>query len=458
MTDPNVFVLSADSLRHDRSADPEVMPYVSDLAAGAASFRRAASNGGFTPASFPTMMASRYPSSIDGIGIPDDDSVTTLATELDRAGYRCGVWSDNKFVGPDYNYDRGYESERGYSGRLRDAVRERVDEDGLLFSVAEFGYMHVWKSLKNAVTDSHYYDTADVLNGRAREWLDGLDPASDAVHVWVHYMDPHHPYEPPSEWMPTDLEAVGTRTEANNLTREAVRDDGDGLTEPEVRDVVRLYDAECRFLDNELERFVEGYLRPEGWLGEEDVLVVTSDHGEVLHDYRRWDEIGHGNHFCQECTRVPLVVEAPGLDPVDVDEPVSLVDLVPTVLDVLGVDSPARDLLMGESLLPVARGEATREFVFHDGTMGYHGAQGDGKARFAYEAVGPETPVNTTFDPDAPPTYEERVVDGDADHEGLATFVEETLDRCEELARESEAIDPDSIQVEQHMRDLGYLE
>lgn len=457
MTEPNVFVLSADSLRHDRAVDPDVMPYVASELEASLSFDQAVANGGFTPASFPTMMASRYPSSIDGVGIPDDDSVTTLAEELAEVGHDCAVWSDNKFVGPDYNYDRGYESEGGYESNLRDLVREHVNEDGLLFRALEFGYMRVWKSVKNAVTDSHYYDTAGSLNGRAEQWLDDRDPESDGVHVWVHYMDPHHPYEPPRKWMPEDLEMVDSRTEANNLTRKAVNGDGEGLSKQEVRDVRRLYDAECRYLDDEIERFVEEYLRPEGWLADEDVLVLTSDHGEILHDYELWDEIGHGNFFCQECTRIPLGFVSDRVERATVHEQVSLVDLVPTVLDIVEVEPRAERLMMGDSLLPVARGEANRDPLFHDGTLGFHGAQTTGKQFFNYESAGEATFVDTIYDDDASPTYNEMIVDGDEDHETLRAFVDEMLERCEDLAEEASAVDPDSLQVEQHMRDLGYL-
>jgi arylsulfatase A-like enzyme len=458
VSQPNVFVLSADSLRLDRAVDPDVMPFVASETDAGLSFEHTVSNGGFTPASFPTMMASRYPSSIDGVGIPEEGGVTTLAEELREAGYDCGVWSDNKFVGPDYNYDRGYESRGGYESNLRDRVRQNVDEDGALFRALEFGYMKVWKTLKNAVTDSHYYDPARTLNARAREWLSDRDPENDSVHVWLHYMDSHHPYEPPRDWMPDDLEVVSGRTEANNLTRKAVHDDGEGLTDAELRDVHRLYDAECRYLDTEIQRFVDEFLRPEGWLTGDDLLVLTSDHGEILHDYEQWDEIGHGNFFCQECTRVPLAFVSDRVDAASVDRQVSLIDLVPTVLDIADLDPRTEQLLMGESLLEVARGEAERDPIFHDGTLGFHGAQAPGKKYFNHESLGEGRFLNTTFDPDSAPTYSEQIVEADADHEALASFVERRLAECENLAEEAQAIDPDSLQVEQHMRDLGYLE
>ncbi|MFC7098335.1 sulfatase [Halobaculum marinum] len=448
-TDRNVIIISGDSLRYDRATDPEVMPYLTRRADEGLHFSNAVSNAGFTPGSFPSMMASRYPSSIDGIGIPTEGGVTTLAEELSEVGYECGVWSDNKFVGPDYNYDRGYATGSGYEAGLRDKVREYVDESSRLFALLEFGYMQIWQRVKNALTESHYYSTAADLNGRAQSWLEERDPDSDSVHLWLHYMDSHHPYEPPADWMPDDLETVSNRSEANNVTRRVCKQDGEGCTDAEIRDAGRLYDAECEYLDTQIESFVEDYLVPEGWLTEDDILVITSDHGEIIDDYETWGEFGHGNFFCEECTRVPLILDGP-VESGERDGQVSLVDLVPTLLDLCGIDSPAEDLLMGRSLLddPVET-----EPVFYDGTLDFHGARGQVAKRFNTEAVGEDTYLNTEYG-----DGDERIVDGDERHEELDAFVQEQLATCSELAADTKAIDPDSLQVEQHMKDLGYLE
>jgi arylsulfatase A-like enzyme len=460
----NVFVLSADSLRLDRTLDDDVMPSLVDLGERATRFTNAVSNGPFTPASFPTLLASRYASSIDGVGIPPEGGVTTIAEQLREAGYRTALWSDNKFVGGEYNYDRGYEEGAGYEQSLRDTVREYIDEDGLLFRTLEFGYMRVWKRMKNTAGDSHYYATAGRLNGKARRWLDDLDPDRDDVHVWLHYMDTHHPYEPPEEHMPyEDLEVVTDRTEANNLTRRVVSSDGRDATQAEIADVRTLYDAECRYFDEQVRRFV-GWLREEGWLGAEDVLVVTSDHGEILYQYDTWGVFGHENVFTEECTRIPLIVEGgekggETLPATDVAGQASLVDLMPTLLDLLDLSIP--DSAMGESLVPVVTGRRRAdEFVFYDGTMGYNGVRtDDGRKAFNCEDRGNDEYVRTTFDPAlADREYGEAEPRDGQLEDSLVTEVQRLEREAKRRASDAEAIDPDSIQVEQHMKDLGYLE
>lgn len=457
MSNPNVFVLSADSLRLDRSLDDETMPYLAELGEQATRFTNTVANGPFTPASFPALLASRYASSIKGIGLPEEGGVTTLAEQMFQEGYRTALWSDNKFVGSEYNYSRGYEDGFGYRTSLRDTVREHIDESSLLFRALELGYMQMWKSLKNAAGDSHYYATAADLQAKARGWLEGLDPVRDDVHLWLHYMDTHHPYEPSKAYMPyEELEVVDNRTQANNLTRRVVESDGADVSEAERRDVVRLYDAECTALDAELRTFV-GWLREEGWLGEEDILVLTSDHGEVLSNWDSWGVFGHENVFTEECTRVPLVIDHADLEPRDLEGQASLVDLMPTLLDLVGSDPP-EELVMGESLVPMVRdGSDGLDRVFYDGTLGYHGVRAsDGRKIFNCERHGEDEYLETNY-ANSPTTYDDEPV-GDDVSPDLRADLEDHAARCAQLAEESQGIDPDSLQVEQHMRDLGYLE
>lgn len=454
----NVFVLSADSLRLDRTLDEDVMPFLVERGKAATRFTNTVANGPFTPASFPAMLASRYASSINGIGLPEEGGVTTIAEQLSREGYDTAFWSDNKFVGDEYNYDRGYDISAGYETSLRDTVREYIDEDGLVFSALEFGYMRLWKSLKNTAGDSHYYATAEELNGKARNWLADRDPEADDVHLWLHYMDTHHPYEPADEFMPyDDLEVVENRTEANNVTRRAVRSDGADATPAEIRDVERLYDAECRYLDAQLREFIH-WLEAEGWLGDDDLLVITSDHGEVFAEYEQWQVLGHENLFTEECTRVPLLFEHPDIDTLDVSEQASLIDLLPSVLDIVGVDAPDK-LVMGESIRPlVPDDQDKRELVFYDGTLGYNGVRAaDGRKIFNCERYGEDEYIETTYT-DSPTDYDSEPVKEDTLDEELQAELDDHVKRCSKLAEESEGVSPESLQVQQHMRDLGYLE
>lgn len=105
------------------------------------------------------------------------------------------------------------------------------------------------------------------------------------------------------------------------------------------------------------------------------VIVFGADHGEG------WGEHGtsfHGQNLYDEQVRVPLMIRVPGVAPREVDTPVSLIDLGPTLLDLMGAATPAQ--FMGESLVPFLRGqtpELTRPIVA-EGRMKQSMLLGDG--------------------------------------------------------------------------------
>lgn len=109
------------------------------------------------------------------------------------------------------------------------------------------------------------------------------------------------------------------------------------------------YLDEVRTVDRELGRLVSAL--DDAGLGKRVLYVVSADHGEAFMEH------GVGNHarvIYEEVARIPLVVYGPGVVPREIDEPVSLVDVAPTVLDLFGLPSPGP--FMGQSLGPLLAG------------------------------------------------------------------------------------------------------
>ncbi|MEQ1504870.1 MAG: sulfatase-like hydrolase/transferase, partial [Myxococcota bacterium] len=143
------------------------------------------------------------------------------------------------------------------------------------------------------------------------------------VFAWVHLFDAHWPYDPP----------------------------------PAYADTVpgRPYDGEIAFADHELGRLLAAWDGRSA--GRPSLVVVTADHGEGLGD---GGELTHGFLLHDGTVHVPLLVRGPGFAPgARPDGPVSHVDLVPTVLGVVGV--PGDDRLQGRDLRDGGSGEAYSE-------------------------------------------------------------------------------------------------
>jgi arylsulfatase A-like enzyme/Tfp pilus assembly protein PilF len=161
--------------------------------------------------------------------------------------------------------------------------------------------------------------TANEVVDLALPWLEKVK--EQRFFAWLHFYDPHGPYTPPE---PYATEYAG-----------------------------RPYDGEVAFTDSQLGR-VLSFLESNRLL-DRTVVVVIGDHGESLGDH---GEDSHGFFVYEAATRVPFVIRAPYARLVQrrVADPVRSVDLMPTVLDLLGVPSPKG--ISGRSLVPLMTGDS----------------------------------------------------------------------------------------------------
>lgn len=179
------------------------------------------------------------------------------------------------------------------------------------------------------------------------EWLE-TDPERP-VFVWLQYFDPHAYYDPKEPfaetWPPAEVAAPSQPLRA-----------WWGIPE-DLGDMIRRYDEEILTADYYLGLLVDRLRELELW--ENTLVIVTSDHGESLGDRGYLD---HGEWLYAEQTRVPLVMKLPGSRAAGrrVEEPVQLIDLPATILDVLGTATPAAERFRagmdGTSLAPLLDG------------------------------------------------------------------------------------------------------
>jgi len=157
----------------------------------------------------------------------------------------------------------------------------------------------------------------NLVADRALDWL-GKN-AGKKFFLWMHLYDPHYPYTPP---------------------------------EPYRREyATRPYDGEIAFDDEQVGRLIL-FLKEKN-LYQNTVIVLAGDHGESLGEH---GEKTHGFFIYNATLHVPFIVHLPGKASVRVvDDPVSLVDLMPTALAAAGVEIPSA--VQGRNLLPVIRGE-----------------------------------------------------------------------------------------------------
>jgi arylsulfatase A-like enzyme len=170
--------------------------------------------------------------------------------------------------------------------------------------------------------------------------------------AYLHLIDPHGPYSPSPDVAArfVDADYDGQITGSINDFVSLTQNQG------EPQDLQRfsdLYDAEIASTDASLGRFLD-WLEQEGLLDNSHVLV-TSDHGE---EFLEHGGTGHGRKVFEEQVRIPLIWRGPGLPAgVGVAEVGGLIDLAPTLLDVLGITRDDYGPMRGRSLRPQWTGQ-----------------------------------------------------------------------------------------------------
>jgi len=181
---------------------------------------------------------------------------------------------------------------------------------------------------------------AEDVTDAALDWLDERS-GQDAL-LLVHYMDPHLPYVEPKQYRFMYAEdAKGGLREEFHLSDVRKTD----TRPPEVRKYIKdRYDNNIRYATDQIDRILQQ-------LNDDDIVVFFADHGEEFWDHGGFE---HGHTLYEELLRVPLMIKGPGITPGRSDISASLLDVTPTILDLVGL--PIGDL-HGVSLAGVMRRE-----------------------------------------------------------------------------------------------------
>ena len=298
----NVLLVTIDTLRRDRVGaygnTDGLTPVLDRLAAAGIRYGQAYSHVPMTlPAhtSILTGLTPRHHGVRNNSGFRLDDRVPTLATLLKSAGYRTGAFVGAFVLDGRFGLNRGFDR---YDDRLPHA-------GAASFRFAERRGAEVVKA--------------------AGDWILGPVAASSTLpstqstapstqhppwFAWIHLFDPHAPYDAPAEYR------------ANRTP----------------------YDAEVAYADAMLGTLLDRLSTARAL--DRTLIVVTADHGESLGDH---GETTHGLFAYDPTILVPFIVSGASVAAGVVNAPAAHVDIVPTVLDILGVPPPAE--LDGQSLV-----------------------------------------------------------------------------------------------------------
>ncbi len=368
---PNIVIIMADQLAPQfcgAYGHPIAKtPHMDALAARGMRFDAAYCN---SPLCAPSRFAFMSGQLISRIAAYDNASefratIPTFAHYLQALGYRTCLSGKMHFVGPDQKHgfqDRVttdiYPSDFAWTPDW-EAHDERIDK-----------WYHNMQTVKESgvAVATFQTDYDDEVGFAARRWL--IDRGRDKAHgsgapfaIVASFIHPHDPYVAKPEWwdlyceddidMPEFTLTAENQDPFSRRLMDGIEASYVPLSDQEVRRARHAYLANVSYFDSKVGEMVQTL----NDIGELDnpIVTVTADHGDMLGERGLWYKM----NFFENSARVPLIIAGPDVVPGTASNACSLVDILPTLVDIAGGDETVLgEPVDGRSLMPLARGEA----------------------------------------------------------------------------------------------------
>lgn len=399
----NIVLITVDCLRARNVGsygyDRDTTPNIDKLSKKGIKFNNCYSNAPYTSISFPSILGSIYHTMYNGSHFPK--SVPLIQEVLSDHGYKtAGFVSANPNLIPEFGYNRGFdtyidfisnestsknspsdpslESETSISHieKMIERLLSGVKENDTLRPFAKRLYLLCYHRMLSPLRKTRNYirflcghtpnalsthtsQPADQVIDQAINWFKSNHPSCKPVFLWVHLMDPHSWYDPAPEYVEAlfgeDLPRL-SRFRANRAMMSASPFRGDpdiNSVQSYVDDLKMLYDSTLRQVDSAIDKLTNTIMEQ---TNNDTSIILTADHGEQFLEH---GSVQHGSQLYEELLHVPLIIYNEHMSPREIETPVQLLDLPPTIAEITGASTHKK--YQGDSLEPIIRGEEEPE-------------------------------------------------------------------------------------------------
>jgi arylsulfatase A-like enzyme len=298
---PHLVLIVVDTLRRDHLGcygyTRDTSPNIDRLAGKSTLFENAFSQAPWTLPAVASLLTSRYPSElgIQGFNKQIPDTEVFLQEMLSARGYATHAVVSHDFVGQKWGFGQGFDSFESFAGGHRTVSSAEVTDAAL----------------------------------RIVDQIQGVP-----TFLFVHYFDPHFLFLEHEGYRfadsPPDIESEWWQMPYRQLRAKARMGQ---LSVAQREYLLDLYDSEIAHTDHHVGRLLDR-LENAGHL-EDAIIIFTADHGEEFLDH---GGLGHTSTVYNELINVPLIIKWPGTEsPVRSSRYVAHVDLLPTLIDYLGI-------------------------------------------------------------------------------------------------------------------------
>jgi arylsulfatase A-like enzyme len=359
---PNIILIVMDTVRADhlslygyeRDTTPNIRNFAKEATLYPHSFSSEATDLSTTASIFTGMYVSRhgahFSESAPYLMKPLSNELTTLAEVLSGKGYiTMGSVSNFVYLSHSLHMDQGFQ----YFDNRLPALFFRKSQPFFLRNLIR----HYLARIFLTHDYHHVYRRAEEINSVVFNLLDRIKGVKNPFFLFINYMDAHRPHIPPSPFdtlYPGKNEAINTIQ--NNLMNRKIMKFERELTKEERNHLISQYDGGIAYIDFHIGGLIER-LKKLG-LYDNTLIIITSDHGESFGERNLME---HGVSVYQDQVYIPLIIKYPNKkDESVINDLVSSVDIMPTILDVTGYEIP--EDVQGVSLLKLGAAK-TRSII-----------------------------------------------------------------------------------------------
>lgn len=447
----DVVLVTVDSLRADHVGwhgyDRDTTPHLDSRVKEAHRFTNAFSHACSTRPSFPAILTSSHALMHGGCEFISKDR-TLISEAFSDAGFSTAGFHSNLYLSEDFGYNRGWDkffdskTNPSLLTKIRNTVKSKLHNESVTYELLQKIFDATERG--TGVELGSAYVRADEITDRAIDWA---KDTSGPRFLWVHYMDVHHPYIPPERDQRRFRKEIIEDRQAVKLRRKML-EEPEKITEQERQNLIDLYDAEISFVDREVNRLLEELTNV--W-EEEPLHIITADHGEEFADHARFS---HYATYFDEVLHVPFVVND-GSEGEEWDSLIGLLDVSPTLCDLVGIDAP--NIWCGRSIKEILPFSETPGDSIVGGQLG-----GEDERRYFYrdhdwkfiERDGQEYLFNLVKDP----SETKNIADENLEKvKEIREKLKRHKDTVEKTRTTMESVEMDET-VKKRLRDLGYQE
>ncbi len=319
-----VVLVTVDSLRADHTHfmgyNRDTTHFIDEFSKKSTVYVNAVSSGPTTATTFPPLLSSTYLSRHPFARTRESrlHENRKLLTENFKGNVKSAAFHSNPYISSYFGYHRGF---------------DEFEDFFITDSTINSTIVRKIKRIIDILYGNPPFTPGEHINKRSFRWI---EETKGPFFLWNHYMEPHMPYLPPNRFFKILSVPRVNHFKKLLLNKHLDRGEHEKLTDDDVRTLEILYDCCIRHFDCIFQEFISS-------LPEDVAVILTSDHGE---GFREHGFLGHKGYLYEESIHIPLLVyPGGGIE----RNPVSHLDIVPTVYELLGLDIP--DFYQGKSFL-----------------------------------------------------------------------------------------------------------